>query len=140
MLIKPLSSEYSRGLGVLPYALINTYFEENPHILKKVWHLPQPLFHPARAAARAMDPPAPAQATPGPSPAAQPLNKQMQQRNLLMPPPKQPSGLPGRGLAKAAGRPRKDWVRDQLGESNDCKHCHKVLSKNITYTAAHLLS
>ena len=87
-----------------------------------------------------MDPPAPAQATPGPSPAAQPLNQQMQQRKSLMPPPKQPSGLPGRGLAKAAGRPRKDWVRDQLGESNDCKHCHKVLSKNITYTAAHLLS
>ena len=87
-----------------------------------------------------MDPPAPAEDAPGPSGAAQPLNKQMQQRTTLMPPPKQPSGLPGRGLANPGGRPRKDWVRDQLGESNDCKHCHKVLSKNITYTAAHLLS
>ena len=40
----------------------------------------------------------------------------MQQRNSPMPPPKQASGLPGRGLARAGGRPRKDWVRDQLGE------------------------
>ena len=86
-----------------------------------------------------MDPPAPAQATPGPSPATQPLNQQMQQRNSLMPPPKQPSGLPGRGLSKANGRPRKDWVREQLGANNNCTHCGKLMNKNITYTTAHLL-
>ena len=86
-----------------------------------------------------MDRPAPAPAAPGPNAAPQPLNQQMQQRNSLMPPPKQASGLPGRGLARAGGRPRKDWVRDQLGEDHTCKHCGKGLSKNVTYQASHLV-
>ena len=86
-----------------------------------------------------MDPPAPAPAAPGPNAAPQPLNQQMQQRNSLMPPPKQGSGLPGRGLARAGGRPRKDWVRDQLGEDHTCKHCCRGLSKNVTYQASHLM-
>ena len=78
-----------------------------------------------------MEPPPPAEATPGPTVGPSTLNKQVQQTKSLMPPPKQPSGLPGRGLSKPGGRPRKDWAREQLCAAGQCLHCKKNATSNI---------